>query len=205
MAAPEPRTSTRTPRDAVHAEVLAAVERLLGAGERFTTLGVQRICDEAGVARSAFYVNFADKSDLLVKLMTTATSDVMLISEEWLAAEPMLGPDALAAAQARVIGVFREHAPLLSAYAEVAAYDEQVAAFWRTRLEAVVALTAARIQTGQRTGEVRPELDPDTCARLIVLGGERLMRDHVAADDGAGDERFARGLSRSVWFMLHGP
>jgi AcrR family transcriptional regulator len=204
MTPPDTRTGTRTPRDAVQAEVLAAVERLLAAGERFTTLGVQRICDEAGVARSAFYVNFADKSDLLVKLMSTATSDVVLISEEWLAAEPMLGPDALAAAQARVIGVFREHAPLLSAYAEVAAYDEQVAAFWRTRLEAVVALTAARIVAGQKSGEVRAELVPDTCARLIVLGGERLMRDHVAEDDGTGDRQFAFGLSRSVYCMLHG-
>ena len=60
--------SGRTRRDAVQAELLDAVERLLEAGESYTSLGVQRICDEAGVARSAFYTNFANKSELLLVL-----------------------------------------------------------------------------------------------------------------------------------------
>ncbi|MEU6203817.1 helix-turn-helix domain-containing protein, partial [Micromonospora musae] len=48
-------------RLSVEAQILAATERLLAEGESFTELGVQRIAREAGVARSTFYMHFADK------------------------------------------------------------------------------------------------------------------------------------------------
>ena len=41
-------------RDAVEAQVLTAVEELLGAGESYVELSVASIADRAGVARSTF-------------------------------------------------------------------------------------------------------------------------------------------------------
>jgi AcrR family transcriptional regulator len=182
---------------------MAAVERLLAAGHRYTALGVQQICDEAGVARSAFYVNFGDKTDLLLRVVEAATVDIVWISDQWLSSQPTLGLEALVDAQEQAIGVFRAHAPLLSAYAEVAAYDDKVAAFWRTRLDTVIASAVQRVVDGQAAGDVRAELSPETAARFIVLGSERLMRDHVVVDAGPGDRRLAEEIGRAIWFMLH--
>ncbi|MEU6204148.1 helix-turn-helix domain-containing protein, partial [Micromonospora musae] len=55
------RSAAADRRLPVEAQILAATERLLGEGESFTELGVQRIAREAGVARSTFYMHFADK------------------------------------------------------------------------------------------------------------------------------------------------
>jgi AcrR family transcriptional regulator len=205
VAAPSSkRPASRTPRDAVRAEVFAAVMRLLERGESYTSLTVREICDEAGVARSAFYVNFADKTDLLLQLTERTVVEIAWVSEAWLTSEPMLGLDALIAAEKEAIGVFRKHAPLLAAYAEVAAYDEQVAVFWRRRLGAVIDAFARRIEHGQASGEVRAGLAPPTCARFIVLGSERVLREHVAGDRGPGDQRMAEEIARAIYAMLHG-
>jgi AcrR family transcriptional regulator len=204
VAAPaSKRTAGRTPRDAVRGEVFAAVLRLLERGDKYTSLRVGQICDEAGVARSAFYVNFADKTDLLLAFTELTAVEIARVSEAWLASEPMLGLEALIAAEQEAIGVFRQHAALLSAYAEVAAYDEQVAAYWRRLLDELIDALALRIEEGQASGEVRAGLAPRTCARFIVLGSEWLLREHVATDRGPGDQRMAQEIAHAIWAMLH--
>jgi len=50
---------------AIEEGVLAAAERLLAEG---ATLSMQRVADEAGVARSTLYLYFKEKNALLVRL-----------------------------------------------------------------------------------------------------------------------------------------
>lgn len=191
-----------TPRSAVQSEVLLAVGRLLDSGERYTTLSVQRICREAGVARSAFYVNFDDKTDVLLRLVETAAADIGAIAGTWIESRPTLGLEALVDAQEAAIGAFRTHAALLRAYAEAAGYDDAVARVWQQRLDAVVAVFAGRLREAQAEGSVRAGLDPDTAARFVVLGAERLLRDHVAHPGGAGDREVAARTGELIWAML---
>ena len=54
-----------TRRDDARARLLAVVERLLADGESYTEISIERMVAEAGMARSTFYVYFADKGDLL--------------------------------------------------------------------------------------------------------------------------------------------
>src|SRR3954470_12098813 len=53
--------SGRKRREATRAEVLAATRRLLERGTPVAQLSVNRIVEEAGVARPTFYLHFNDK------------------------------------------------------------------------------------------------------------------------------------------------
>lgn len=206
MSAPaSPNRSGRTPRSAVNAQVLRATERLLTGGERFASLSVQRICDEAGVARSAFYVNFDDKTDLLLRLVAAATAEIAEVAAIWIDSEPALALDALIAAQTRAVAVYREHDALLRASAEAAAYDDRISTIWRDRLDGVIATFAERLRRAQRGGDVRADIDAEVAARLIVLGVEQVMRNHVERGVAATDRALASHLGQLIWLMLRPP
>ena len=56
---------SRTRRDEIEARLLAAADKLLGEGESYTEISVERLASEADLSRSTFYVYFEDKGDLL--------------------------------------------------------------------------------------------------------------------------------------------
>ncbi len=113
------------------ADILAATRRLLINGANFTELGVQQIATEAGVARSTFYAHFRDKVDLVLKLATEFVTASFDITSTW---APTDGVDRLADGFLRVLGVYREHAAVVRAIAEVASYDATVRDFWNEGL-----------------------------------------------------------------------
>jgi AcrR family transcriptional regulator len=195
--------SKRTARDGVASEVLDAVKRLLDAGERFSTLSVQTICGEAGVSRSAFYVNFSDKTDLLLRLLEGAMDEIAGVADGWLNAEPFLGLEPLVTAQLNAIRVYRKHSTLLRATAEMAAQDDTVATLWSAWLGDITAAFAKRIRAGQRAGIVRQSLSPTVAAKFVVLGSDRLLREEVMLTNGTSDRRVAREMARAIWSMLH--
>ncbi|BBY25805.1 TetR/AcrR family transcriptional regulator [Mycobacterium stomatepiae] len=175
--------------------------RCLSAGESVTSLGVQRICEEAGVARSAFYKNFADKTDLLRRVVADATADLFDTACAWAAGA---GGRESMAADWNTVHVWREHAPLLGAYFEAAAYQPALAAIWDDRMKAVVTAMRDRISNGQREGSVPNDLDADMVAKFIVYGFERLTAQHVASAPASADEEFARSISEVGWRLIYG-
>jgi AcrR family transcriptional regulator len=197
------RRAARSPehREAVVDQVAEAVERLLADGHGYTTLGVQRIAEEAGIARSTFYLYFPDKTALLMRIAESATEDLFAAASSWVA-DGFADRDALEQTLLGVIAQQREHAALLAALMEVAGYDGQVAEFWRERVGAFVELLGGRIADGQRAGTIAPGLDPGTTAAWIAWGTERLVAQHVAARPQHEDEQLAAGLATAVWSTL---
>jgi len=194
--------SGRTRRNGVTRDVIDATVRCISAGESVTSLGVQRICEEAGVARSAFYKNFADKTDLLRRVVGDATGDLFDTALAWAAGTG--GKESMVAAQWNTVRVWREHAPLLRAYFEAAAYHPELAAIWDDRMKAVVTVMKERISNGQRDGSVPDDLDAQTVAEFIVYGFERLTAQHIAARPAASDKTFARSISELGWRLIYG-
>ena len=182
-------------------QVAEAVKRLLEDGPWYTTLGVQRIAAEAGIARSTFYLYFPDKTALLMRITESATEDLFAAAGAWLQ-EGFADLDALEQTLLGVIAQQREHAALLAALMEVAGYDEQVAEFWRRRVGGFIDLLRERIAHGQRAGTIVPALDPGTTAAWIAWGTERLVAQHVAARPEGEDEHLAAGLARAIWTTL---
>lgn len=201
-----PSVTRRAARDADHREavveqVAAAVERLLEDGHGYTTLGVQRIADEAGIARSTFYLYFPDKSALLIRVTEAATRELFAAAGAWLD-DSFTDRDDLERTLRGVIAQQRDHAALLAAVTEVAGYDEQVAAFWRAEVGRFIERLRGRLEEGQRAGAIAAALDPGTTAAWIAWGTERLLAQHVATRPEVDDARLAAGLATAVWATL---
>ncbi|MET8350627.1 MULTISPECIES: TetR/AcrR family transcriptional regulator [unclassified Micromonospora] len=202
-----PSITRRRPRNpdgraAVEARVLAATERLLQEGARFTDLGVQRIAAEAGVARSTFYIHFRDKSELLMRLAGSMRETSFDRVQEWDPADPGDPLDRLTEVFSDVIRIYRTYAPVLAAISEVAAYDEVVREYWAAGFERFMARTEEVLRAQQRAGRTPASLDPATASRLIVLGGDRFLAHHVALTpaDPEVDGAAARELAATWWY-----
>ncbi|MGK5739304.1 TetR/AcrR family transcriptional regulator [Micromonospora sp. URMC 103] len=197
-------TRRRTPdpgrRASAEADILAATRRLLINGANYTELGVQQISTEAGVARSTFYSHFRDKTDLLVRLATAMLATSFDIASTW---QPSSGVKGLADAFLRVVEIYREHAAVLRAVAEVASYDATVREFWYEGLTQFLDRTTAVLREEQEAGRTPADVDLVSASRVVVMGGERAIFDHVTARDSRDDAAFARELALIWWHGVY--
>lgn len=192
-----PDPGRRAPSDA---EILAATQRLLSDGASFTELGVQQVSAAAGVSRTTFYAHFRDKADLLMQLAATTVATAFSITSAW---EPADGAEGLADTFLQVLGIWREHAAVIRAVAEVAAYDEAVRDFWRQKLSPFSDRTIAVLREEQQAGRTPASVDLASATRVIVIGGERAIFDHVTAADPGDDATFARELALIWWHGVY--
>jgi TetR/AcrR family transcriptional regulator, ethionamide resistance regulator len=198
MASTTRRASAGADRRAVvEAQILAATERLLAAGERFTELGVQRLAAEAGVARSTFYLHFRDKTELLLKLTATLTEPALALIA---AAPPEVGREGMAQAMVEVIRYYRERRHLLAAVLEVTAYDPAVRATWEAELELFTDRAAEWLRAEQAAGRTSPDLEPGTASRVFVWGGIQVIANQVLTGDPAQDAAVAREIASLQWY-----
>jgi AcrR family transcriptional regulator len=190
-------------RSVVEGQILAATEQLLRDGSRFTELGVQRIADAAGVARSSFYFSFRDKTDLLIRLAGTLKRQVFDLAKEWHPEGPGGGIDGLTTVFVDIIAFYRQHTDLLAAITEVAAYDSKVAEGWDSELNRFTDRTAELIREEQHAGRTPASIDPVTAAEVMTLDGERVIARHVANYDADRDEALARELALIRWYGVY--
>jgi AcrR family transcriptional regulator len=182
------------------ADILAATQRLLTDGANFTELGVQQISAEAAVARSTFYSHFRDKIDLVVRLATDLVAASFDITSAW---TPLDGADRLADVFLRVVKIYREHAPVRRALAEVATYDATVRDFWNERVDRFTDRVLTTLRAEQDAGRTPAGIDVVSAARVIIMGGEQAIVDHVTAGDPARDTAFARELASTWWYGVY--
>jgi TetR/AcrR family transcriptional regulator, ethionamide resistance regulator len=189
----------RERREAVEARVFEAVEKLLEAGESYTTLGVGRIADEAEIARSTFYVHFSDKTDLLLRLADDATDEVFGPLQQWVR-HGNGDREGLEQTMIELVEGFRRHRRMLIAFNEVGAYDKEVASHWRARVDRFARRLAERLNREQADADI----DWDVAASWMAWGVERTVAQHVATTkDQAGDRRVAVGIARAIWHQTH--
>jgi AcrR family transcriptional regulator len=135
MASITRRTDRVTMPFSTDERILAAVVRLLDAGERYTEISVQRILVESGISRATFYAHFRDKTDLIVRLTSDVRRRSLEIARSWDPGAGEEGADRYARFFADVIALHREKTPVLAALREVAGYDPTVRDFYTADLE----------------------------------------------------------------------
>ena len=198
------RAKVRERREDVATRALAATEELLADGSPYTELAMQEIARRAGVARSTLYLQFPDKSKLLIALAERATAGLFATALQWWQADHGDGPDGLLTAQREMIAEFREHLDVLLALSEVSTYDPEVASYWVGRVAEFISAVQARLEREQRAGAIDPGLDPATTARILTWMVERTISVHCRLDPGSGDEQLAHDLARSIWLTIYG-
>lgn len=195
--------AARERRDEVARRVLAAVHRLVADGTPYTELPVQRIAEEAGVARSTFYLHFPDKSRLLIALAAQGGQAMFDAAVTWWRGDHSDGPAGVETAMTRMLAEYRANRWVLLALSEVSAYDPDVAAFYHARLERFTALTRARLESDQAAGTVPPDLDPATTASVLTWTVERTISMHCRTAPPAADPALAHTLARSIWLTVY--
>ncbi|GAA1403321.1 TetR/AcrR family transcriptional regulator [Catellatospora coxensis] len=193
------RSDAADRRGGVETQILDTVARLLAEGAGYTELGVQRIAAESGVARSTFYLYFADKTQLLLRLAATTNQTSFGITAAW---RPEHGLDALTSTFAEVVATYRANAALLTAVQETSAYDPAVREFWNVRLEAFRDNARQLIAAEQHAGRTPADIDPAAATHLMIDGGDRFLLRHVTTDDGSGDTAAARELAATWWYGI---
>jgi AcrR family transcriptional regulator len=187
------RRGAPTPkREAIEAGVLEATEALLEEGASFTELSVERIATRAGISRTSFYFYFRDKRELLMRL-TEDVSDVLYRQADgwWSGAGD--GAADLDRALREILGTYREHAALLRAVVETAAYDEPIGAFWRALMGRFIEATRARLERDELTG-----LPAEETAFVLVWMTERACYQQVVRERDVEDEALISAIT-GIW------
>jgi TetR/AcrR family transcriptional regulator, ethionamide resistance regulator len=138
-------------RREAEAAFLLAAEALLAEGHPYAELSVEQISAAAGRSRTAFYLYFRDKRELLMRLTEAVAATLYDEADRWWSGDD--GRRDLRTALADVLGTYREHADLLRAVVEASAYDEEVAEFWRALVGRFADATERRlVAEGQARG-----------------------------------------------------
>jgi AcrR family transcriptional regulator len=182
--------------------VLDAVHRLLVGGASFTELGVQRIADEAGVARSSFYAHFADKTRVLLALARRLSVIAFGAHAEWTPGGQEAPPEFVDGFR-EILAHYRGHARILAAVLEVAGYDREVEEFWNEQIAMFRRRTRHQLEAERVAGRCSPTLDPDIAARIIVDGGMRIIAEQVVHGRAEDDDRVAREMSLTWWHGVY--
>ena len=162
MAEDEPRTASpvahregpaTAKRAQIQADVLAATEELLASGSSYADLNVEKIATAAGISRTAFYLYFRDKRDLLMRLAGDVTELLYAQADIWFSGEGDDPEREIREALTRIAELYREHGVLIRAIVEVSTYEEDIATFWRGLLQRFVDATGRRIE---REGTLPP-------------------------------------------------
>lgn len=185
---------------ATRAQVMSTLERLLNSGEAFSDISIQRLLEESGVSRAAFYAHFQGKSDVLVRLTDGLRESLLTLARQW---DPAAGEDGsvrLAAFFEEVIRIHRARQGVITAVGEAASYDSAVSDFYTANLESFEEAALRTVLSEQAVGSTTADLDAVSVSRIIVWGGAQAIAHHIRVDNGSGDAIFARELARIWWY-----
>ena len=168
----------------------------------FKDLTVEGITREAGVSRSAFYVYFGDKEELLLgALEDLIASHQNRLGNCWTSGgDPRRGVEK---AIYDISRVYADNSELLGLAFETATYDEEVRELWSVLLETITDGTRTEIRNRQREGAVDQSLDADALAAGLVLMTERSFQVNLGQDDRSADS-VAAELTKVWWAALFG-
>jgi AcrR family transcriptional regulator len=197
----ERRHNRRRRHERTRQELIQAA--LDGAAGSFKDLTVEAITREAGVSRSAFYVYFGDKEELLLgALEDLLASHQNRLGNCWpRTGDPRRGIEKALYDTARV---YAENAGLLGLAHEAATYDEEVRELWTALLETVTDGTREEIERLQREGGIDESLDPAALADGLVLMTERSFQLNLGLG-GRHPETVAAGVTKVWWAALFPP
>lgn len=170
---PRPTRRTRSKhggkKPTIEERLLAAMERMLEQGQRFVTLSVEELAVEAGMSRGTFYSHFRDKNELIARLMSLITDEIVDSAGSWLGTGPGGERPLRQDMEATMIGVsktFRKHHAILSAFNDSARNDEALGIQHLKMMDTICGRCRAAIAAVNRSGACRPETGDDVADAL---------------------------------------
>lgn len=194
LAQDRPRRIRRKPQDAER-EILDAAEAFLQDHD-FRDLTVEAVMSRTGMRRSAFYNYFADRNELVMRLVERIGGAMMDAARPWLDDS---GParEALGAGLDQVVEIYAQHGRLLRAVHEASFHDQQVESFYRAFLiDSFIDAVAKRLRRERRAGRSAVTRPHEVAHALLAMNAsvlvERLGRSPADSP---------RAVARTLRFM----
>jgi AcrR family transcriptional regulator len=186
-------------------QLLDTIEQLLGEGESFTGISVERLVEAVGISRSTFYVYFEDKGDLLRVWLSGVRAELSEAVTGWWRLDGSSTREDLHAVLTHVVGVYQPHMPLMSTLFDAAVYDPSIRALTSEMMAANVASLRKHIQLGQKRGFIEPTLNAEEVATWLVAMEERAFHTFMRNATGTGLSRHVDAYTAIIWNALYQP
>lgn len=174
-----------TPKPSVEERLLAAMERLLEKGHRFASLSVEQLTEEAGISRGTFYLHFSDKGDLIARLMSQFTDELVNSTGAWFTDAEEAQPADVQKALVGMVATFKKHQAVLGAVNDMAPFDEKVGELYKKMVETICERSRKTLRTVKKKGRSRPGLTDDVVdivSWMIVLYCARFVGEREGAE-----------------------
>lgn len=183
--------------------LIGAMERLVDAGQSFTSVSVEELAREAGIARSTFYLHFRDKGELVQSLMQRVMTEVLAAVAGWFAQPQVPDRPALRAAIAGVVAAYQQHRAVMLAAVETAAYDPDVARIFDDKMQIMARQTRRAVEGVARAKGATAPL-PEV-SDILVWALERSCHQLLGNKTPAQVERIVDALTHVCWHSLYAP
>jgi TetR/AcrR family transcriptional regulator, ethionamide resistance regulator len=180
-SATELRESRRRRHREARGEIIEAALRLSDEGA-FKDVTVEEISRSAGVSRTAFYLYFRDKGELLMEAVEEVAAALYEQADRWWHGEGEPA-ELISDAVGGVARVWASQARVLRAVTEASSYDEEVREFWVGVVGRFIAATEEHVRAEQRADRTPKWVDPSSAADALCWMTERYCYIHLGRGD----------------------
>lgn len=198
-------TSSRQGRayrqDEIEVLLRAALAAAMRDGTPFRDVTVERLCVAAGIARSTFYLYFADKPALLRALSAGAILRLYGTQRDWLDKGEAATRADIRTAMRALFAMYRSDEAVMRAVAEAAVYEPSLRAQYIDSVSDYVRAVERFIKTGQQQGWVR-DIQPGPTATALVWMVERTCTEVSRSASAHRVRATADALTDILWNTL---
>jgi len=192
----EIRKHHRRRREESEREILEAAERLLR--ERpFRELTVDDLMAATGQSRTAFYRHFADRQELLVRLMSDLAESLYDMAGAWLGGGDNPRVESLQSFEL-LTGVYERHGPLLRAIAEAANHDQEIEEAYARLVQLFIDATVARLERDRAAGRIALHHLREMAVALVWMS-ERYLTLNFGQPGEQADRATAVAVLHTIW------
>lgn len=178
-----------------------ALVRLTSDGTAFADLGVERILNHTGVARSTFYSRYGDKSGLLVALSDQTLARLYEGAKAWIRRGSDATREDVLGGMRQILHAYREDEPVMRAVAE--STDPEVRAAYVAGVDGFTRAVTRMIRRGAREGRMRDVPGTET-ASVLAWATENTVRRAAVAPSAKRADALLAALGDVVWTTLFG-
>lgn len=180
-------------------KLVTAFEHLLTEGESFTTISVEQLTAQAGLARATFYLHFRNKAELVSHVMQNVLKELRLAAALSLSNVKQFGRSELQAFMRQAVEVNFRHRAAIRTMVEVSSYDRDLALEYASFMATQASDIQIVIEKLRATGRHHRAATPGV-ADILAWAAERscskMLRD---ADPLPTREALADMLTHVVW------
>jgi AcrR family transcriptional regulator len=193
------RKRIRRKPDVAEAEILDAASELLVESE-FRDMTVSAVMERTGMGRATFYNYFADRNDLMVRLLGRIEHEMMAASGSWLE-DRGGGPARFREGMNDAIGVFARHGHVISAAHAASYHDEAVERHYRhVFLQAFIDAVATSIRAESKAGRAAVP-SPEKVAEALVLMNATVLSERLGRPPKEGPEAISKTIVL-IWLRV---